>query len=428
MQRVVTACAGSLDPRRLVYAIEARRSGRYGCRMPVRSTAHVDVVEDKAFLVRHSGPYRRAHDGRLANGVGIPRTLIFAAGRVVTRRRSRSSAVSAAAVRRCPGSSRQRCYRGHSTRRCRGPAQNHRAGATACGSTFGATCRRAGREVVPCSPRALATARARRLSDSRRSRDQEKALELPSAEPPRDRMLADGARRHRCACRRHLSLASTPEEWATQVAAATRRAARSAVADAGRETGSPRLRGRSHAAFKLHRFDYLFGQRAADYSRVRLAAATDKTLTAGRRSTRRSPRPPSSRPRMERTTRWALQIQRDALYVAAAQRNIGAIWKAALAFCGVVEPIGASVFRSPCSAYAGTLCAGRRLPVLLVHRVYCRFLALQDHCSQIRWNKVRRKSSLLSYRQVSLMDVFVAKALANCAVEAIVSAVVISAW
>ena len=128
---------------------------------------------------------------------------------------------------------------------------------------------------------------------------------------------------------------------------------------------------------------------------------------------------------MVQTARTPSQIQRDVLY-ALLLREIGALFgRSRVGLLWVfVEPVAHLVV--PITIFGYVLqrsLPGIEYPVFLVYG-FLPFLLFKTICLQTM-EGTRANRGLLSYRQVLLMDVFVAKALASCAVQAIVFTVVL---
>jgi glycosyltransferase involved in cell wall biosynthesis len=281
MQRVVTACAGSFDPRRLLYAIEAGRLATHERRI-ARAFDLVTLTSpvDKAFLFGTAGR-TDVHTMVVANGVdptdfNPPPQADRHAGEIAFVGSLNSlqnfdavwffaRAVLPLIRARFPGA----------VLRIIGPVPPRAARRLA---------RLAGvrvEGVVPCLPRALATARVG-------------VCPIRAGAGIKNKVLDYFAGRLAVVCSpmglegidarvdKHLLLASTPEEWATQVVRLLHDAPLAQrLADAGRELARQKYRWEGRARPLLHRLDYLFAQRAAepDDSAFAAAAVTDKTLT-----------------------------------------------------------------------------------------------------------------------------------------------------
>ncbi len=124
--------------------------------------------------------------------------------------------------------------------------------------------------------------------------------------------------------------------------------------------------------------------------------------------------------------RTALHVQRDVLY-ALLLREIGAlIGRSRIGFLGVLaEPVAHLVFPVVLLGYMlqRTL-PGIEYPVFLIYG-FLPFLLFKTICLQTMAG-TQANRGLLSYRQVLLMDVFIAKALANCAIQAVVFVIVVA--
>jgi len=124
--------------------------------------------------------------------------------------------------------------------------------------------------------------------------------------------------------------------------------------------------------------------------------------------------------------RTGLQIQKDVVY-ALVLREVGSrLGKSRVGLLWVmVEPVAHLVF--PIAMF-GFLMAralpGIDYPVFLVYG-FLPFLLFKTICLQTM-EGVSANRGLLSYRQITLMDVFVAKAIAYCAIESLVFAVVLA--
>lgn len=127
-----------------------------------------------------------------------------------------------------------------------------------------------------------------------------------------------------------------------------------------------------------------------------------------------------------RVARTPLQIQRDVIY-ALLLREIGALFsRSRVGFLWpLVEPVAHLVLPIAIFGYImQRSLPGIDYPVFLVYG-FLPFLLFKTICLQTM-EGTRANRGLLSYRQVLLMDVFVAKALASCAVQAIVFGVVLT--
>jgi capsular polysaccharide transport system permease protein len=124
--------------------------------------------------------------------------------------------------------------------------------------------------------------------------------------------------------------------------------------------------------------------------------------------------------------RSGFQIQRDVVY-ALVLREVGSRFgKSRVGFLWVlIEPVAHLVF--PVVLFGFILeraLPGLEYPVFLVYG-FLPFLLFKTICMQTM-DGVSANRGLLSYRQVLLMDVFVAKVVAHCAIEAIVFGVVLT--
>jgi capsular polysaccharide transport system permease protein len=130
-----------------------------------------------------------------------------------------------------------------------------------------------------------------------------------------------------------------------------------------------------------------------------------------------------SRPVRPRTV-W--QIQRDVIY-ALVLREIGSRFgKSRVGFLWVlVEPVAHLVF--PIVLFGFVMdrhSPGLDYPLFLVYG-FMPFLLFKTICTQTM-EGTNANRGLLSYRQILLMDVFIARALAYCAIEALVFGIVLS--
>jgi capsular polysaccharide transport system permease protein len=128
---------------------------------------------------------------------------------------------------------------------------------------------------------------------------------------------------------------------------------------------------------------------------------------------------------MDVGSRTSFQIQRDVVYALLLREIASRFGKSRVGFLWVlIEPVAHLVF--PIAIFGFVLeraVPGVDYPVFLVYG-FIPFLLFKTICLQTM-DGPRTNRGLLSYRQVLLMDVFVAKALAHCAVSAIVFAVVL---
>src|SRR6186713_789855 len=120
--------------------------------------------------------------------------------------------------------------------------------------------------------------------------------------------------------------------------------------------------------------------------------------------------------------RTSFQIQRDVVYALLLRELASRFGKSRVGFLWVLmEPVAHLVF--PIAVFGFMLertIPGVEYPVFLTYG----FLLFKTICLQTM-DGTRANRGLLSYRQVLLMDVFVAKALTHCAVSASVFAVVL---
>jgi len=130
---------------------------------------------------------------------------------------------------------------------------------------------------------------------------------------------------------------------------------------------------------------------------------------------------------MDRPGRTSLQIQRDVIYALLLREISARFGRSRASFLWVlVEPIAHLMF--PIVVFGFLLeraVPGVDYPVFLVYG-FMPFLAFKTICLQTM-EGTRANRGLLSYRQVMLMDVFVAKALAYCAIQALIFGVVLTA-
>jgi capsular polysaccharide transport system permease protein len=129
----------------------------------------------------------------------------------------------------------------------------------------------------------------------------------------------------------------------------------------------------------------------------------------------------------ERTKRSHLQIQRDVIYALLLRELSSRFGKSRGGFLWVlVEPIAHLMVPIFIIGFVRQrLVPGVEFPVFLVYG-FLPFLLFKAICLQIV-DGVNAAQGLLSYRQVLLMDVFVAKAMAHCVIQAIVFTVVLTA-
>ena len=124
--------------------------------------------------------------------------------------------------------------------------------------------------------------------------------------------------------------------------------------------------------------------------------------------------------------RSSFQIQRDVIY-ALVLREVGArLGKSRVGLLWVmIEPVAHLLF--PVILFGvfleRTLPGGVKYPVFLVYG-FLPFLLFKTICLQTM-EGVSANKALLSYRQITLMDVFVARVIANCAIEAMVFGIVL---
>ena len=125
-------------------------------------------------------------------------------------------------------------------------------------------------------------------------------------------------------------------------------------------------------------------------------------------------------------TRSAFAIQRDVIYALLLRELASRFGRSRGGFAWVlVEPIAHLVVPVAVFAYLrARIVPGVEYPVFLVYG-FLPFLLFKTICLQIV-NGVDSAQGLLSYRQVLLMDVFVAKAMAHTVIQAIVFVVVLT--
>lgn len=125
--------------------------------------------------------------------------------------------------------------------------------------------------------------------------------------------------------------------------------------------------------------------------------------------------------------RTAFQIQRDVIY-ALLLREVGSRFgKSRVGFLWVMaEPVAHLVFPILIFGFLldRVMPGGVDYPIFLVYG-FLPFLFFKTICLQTM-DGVSTNRGLLSYRQITLMDVFVAKALAYCAIESMVFAIVLA--
>jgi capsular polysaccharide transport system permease protein len=130
---------------------------------------------------------------------------------------------------------------------------------------------------------------------------------------------------------------------------------------------------------------------------------------------------------MSRTTnRSHLQIQRDVIYALLLRELSSRFGKSRGGFLWVlVEPIAHLMIPVLMFGFIRQrLMPGVEYPVFLVYG-FLPFLLFKAICLQIV-DGVNAAQGLLSYRQVLLMDVFVAKAMAHCVIQAVVFSLVLT--
>ena len=123
---------------------------------------------------------------------------------------------------------------------------------------------------------------------------------------------------------------------------------------------------------------------------------------------------------MSSGTRTSFQVQRDVVYALLLREMASRFGKSRVGFLWVLmEPIAHLVF--PIAMFGFMMertIPGVEYPVFLTYG-FLPFLLFKTICLQTM-DGTRANRGLLSYRQVLLMDVFVAKALTHCAVSALV--------
>jgi capsular polysaccharide transport system permease protein len=128
---------------------------------------------------------------------------------------------------------------------------------------------------------------------------------------------------------------------------------------------------------------------------------------------------------MDVSARTSFQIQRDVIFALLLREISSRFGKSRAGFLWVLlEPVAHLVF--PIALFGFVLeraLPGVEYPVFLVYG-FVPFLLFKTICLQTM-DGTRANRGLLSYRQVLLMDVFVAKALTHCAIYASVFAVVL---
>jgi len=127
---------------------------------------------------------------------------------------------------------------------------------------------------------------------------------------------------------------------------------------------------------------------------------------------------------MERQTRTRFQIQRDVIYALLLREIASRFGKTRGGYLWVlVEPVAHLVFPIMLMSFIRQIVLpGVDYPVFLVYG-FMPFLLFKAICIQTMGGTSANRG-LLSYRQVLLMDVFIAKALAFCVIQAIVFSIV----
>src|SRR5690606_3152753 len=125
-------------------------------------------------------------------------------------------------------------------------------------------------------------------------------------------------------------------------------------------------------------------------------------------------------------TRSRFQIQRDVIYALLLRELASRFGKSRGGFMWVLfEPIAHLLVPMFIFGFIRQrLMPGIEFPVFLVYG-FLPFLLFKAICLQIV-DGVNAAQGLLSYRQVLLMDVFVAKAMAHCVIQAVVFTIVLT--
>jgi len=129
---------------------------------------------------------------------------------------------------------------------------------------------------------------------------------------------------------------------------------------------------------------------------------------------------------MDRDRRTAFQIQRDVIYALLLRELIARFGKSRVGLMWVlIEPVAHLVFPILIFGFVRErVVPGIEYPVFLAYG-FLPFLLFKTICLQTM-DGTAASRGVLSYRQVLLMDVFVAKMLAYCAIESVVFITVLS--
>jgi capsular polysaccharide transport system permease protein len=129
---------------------------------------------------------------------------------------------------------------------------------------------------------------------------------------------------------------------------------------------------------------------------------------------------------MASVTRTAFQIQRDVIYALLLREIASRFGKSRVGFLWVVvEPVAHLVFPIVMFGFIRERVLPEvDYPVFLVYG-FLPFLLFKTICLQTMEGTSANRG-LLSYRQVLLMDVFIAKVLAHCAIESVVFGIVLT--
>jgi len=129
---------------------------------------------------------------------------------------------------------------------------------------------------------------------------------------------------------------------------------------------------------------------------------------------------------MDRLARTRFQIQRDVIYALLLREIASRFGKSRGGYLWVlVEPVAHLIFPIMVLGFMRqVVLPGVDYPVFLVYG-FLPFLLFKAICLQTM-EGTNANRGLLSYRQVLLMDVFIAKALAYCVIQAIVFAIVLT--
>lgn len=126
------------------------------------------------------------------------------------------------------------------------------------------------------------------------------------------------------------------------------------------------------------------------------------------------------------TTRSHFQIQRDVIYALLLQEILSTFGRSRVGFMWVlIEPIAHLLVPMFIFSFIRVgLVPGVEYPVFLVYG-FLPFLLFKSICLKIV-NGVNAAQGLLSYRQVQLMDVFIAKTMAYAVIQAVVFTIVLT--